>query len=110
MGLGPFVDALVEIRARRIKGENSQPPRTLVWFGPFGLLVHNRFSGLKENFDGSLNAWPVAREELLGRGWIDAVQETVQVFRAVAFAYLCQALAQRFVSRRTCEKWVTQCA
>src|SRR5690349_19460766 len=108
MGFGAFVDALVELGARRVQGEDAQATRAFVRLRALGLLVHNRLSRLQVDFESPLDARPVARKELPGGAGIDPVQETVQVFWAMFFAASGETLAQRFVSRWTYKKRLSQ--
>ena len=73
MSFSAFVDALVELGARWIQGEDAQAARAFVWLRALGLLVHNRPSRLQVDFEGALDARPIAREELPGGVCIDPV-------------------------------------
>jgi hypothetical protein len=64
---------------------------------------------LQKDFDGALDARPVAREKLFCGAWIDAVQEAVQVFWTMSLANACETPAERFVSVGTDEEGLTQC-
>src|SRR5262245_56027490 len=84
--LGPFGDATVELIARRVEGQDSQPARAFVWLRAIRFLVHNRPSRLQKDFDSARDAGPIARIKVFGCRRIDPAQESMDVFSTVLFA------------------------